>query len=62
MTGHQYGPHRPADNPQTIEVWGKWGDRQQLPYPAALAEQRRNINQRACAPAPVSTRDGGAGR
>lgn len=44
-----YGPHRPEDVPATVTVqgFGKWPQEIQIPYPKALAEQRRQINELA---------------
>ncbi|MGH6978404.1 MAG: hypothetical protein ACRED4_03805 [Brevundimonas sp.] len=44
---HVYGPHRPEDTPRTVTIQGRWGEKQEVPYPDALAQQRANINNRA---------------
>ena len=50
----RYGPHRPEDAPTTVMVLGaeRWPVERPAPIPAALAEQRRNINTRAQEAAP----------
>jgi hypothetical protein len=46
---HAYGPHHEEDVPQTVIVRGrgKWPSEHEVPMPAALREQRRQINDRA---------------
>ena len=49
----RYGPHRPEDCPRTVTVRGrgKWADERQVEMPAALIEQRKQLNERAHRPA-----------
>lgn len=44
-----YGPHRDEDVPRTLTVLEarQWPQEIEIPYPAALAEQRRQINTAA---------------
>lgn len=44
-----YGPHREDDVPKTLTALEakQWPQEVEIPYPDALARQRRNINNRA---------------
>lgn len=42
----RYGPHRDEDTPETLTVLVGLAE-VEVPYPAALARQRRNLNNAA---------------
>lgn len=47
MNGHQYGPHRPEDQPTTVEVGSEepWGEPVEKPIAPAILQQREQVNR-----------------